>query len=378
MRVESRSVVYDAAAQSESGRVAFFDGVLQVQSGTWLCGFTAGRTKHHHEGTIRLCQSRDGAKSWEILPWRFETRLDGVPGSLAGAELVEGEPGRLLLFTTWFDRTDPERPLFDPETEGILRSRQLVAESQDEGQSWSPWRIVPTPGLTGTAITGPVLKWAGGSIGFAFESFKEFDDPSPAKHGAWLVVSRDGGRTFEPPHLVAADPQQQVYYWDQRLCVGREPGAYFGLFWTHDRAEKRDRRVHFVRGNLRDGESQRRQPAETTIPGQIAAPLLLDDGRLLAFVVDRQRPGTLRLWVSHDQGATWPASESLVVHEHDEQARLSQGLENIDFAQYWEDMAKWSFGHPAIRPYDSQRVLVTYYAGPPGCLSIHAAILRIN
>jgi hypothetical protein len=402
MRVESRSIVYDAAAEEESGRVAFFDGVLQVASGTWLCGFTSGKTKHHHEGTIRLCRSGDGAVSWELLPWRFETRLDQAPGSLAGAELVEVDRGKLLLFTTWFDRTDPERPLFDPQTEGILRSRQLVAESRDEGRSWSTWRVVPTPGLTGTAITGPVLKWADGTIGFAIESFKEYDDPRPAKHGAWLVISRDGGRTFEPPHLIAADPQQQVYYWDQRLCVGREPGEYVGLFWTHDRGEKRDRRVHFVRGNIHEGshetaaalaqkafktgktirelwrESKQRQPTETTIPGQIAAPLLLADGRLLAFVVDRQRPGTLRLWVSRDGGQTWPEAESLVVHEHDEQARLSQGLENIDFAQYWEDMAKWSFGHPAIRPYDGQRVLVTYYAGPPGCLSIHSAIVRVD
>jgi hypothetical protein len=378
MRVESRSVVYDAAAQDESGRVAFFDGVLKLASETWLCGFTAGRTKHHHEGSLAICRSGDGGRSWELLPWRFDSRLDGTAGSLAGAELVEVEPERLLLFTTWFDRSDPERPLFDPETEGILRSRQLLAESRDEGQSWSPWRVVLTPGLTGTAITGPVLKWADGTIGFAFESFKEFDDPSPPRHGAWLVVSRDGGRTFEPPHPVAADPAQQVYYWDQRLCIGREPGEYFGLFWTHDRAEKRDRRVHFVHGNIHAGEAQRRQPVETTIPGQIAAPLVLDDGRLLAFVVDRQRPGTVRLWVSRDGGQSWPQSDSLVVHEHDEQARLSQGLVNIDFAQYWEDMAQWSFGHPAIRRIDDRRVLVSYYAGTPGCLSVHAAVVRVD
>lgn len=378
MRVETRSVVYDAAAQRESGRVAFFDGVVKLASRTWLCGFTAGKTKHHYEGTIRLCRSRDGAQSWELAPWKFETRIGGAAGSLAGAELVEVEPGRLLLFTTWFDRTDPERPLFDPQTEGILRSRQLVAESRDDGESWSAWRVAPTPGLSGTAITGPVLKWNDGTIGFCFERFKEFDDPSPPRHGAWLVVSRDGGRTYEPPHLVAADPQQKIYYWDQRLCAGREPGEYFGLFWTHDRAEKRDRRVHFIRGSIHQGDSSRRQPMETAIPGQIAAPLLLDDGRLLAFVVDRQRPGTLRLWVSHDRGHSWPESESLIVHEHDEQARLSQGLVNIDFAQYWEDMAQWSFGHPAIRQYDERRVLVTYYAGPPGCLSIHSAVIRVD
>lgn len=378
MHVEIQSLIYDARKQPEARRVTFFDSLAALASGDLLSGFTCGQSKHHHEASICLSRSRDGARSWELLPWRFETKLGGVPGSLTGAEIVELEPGKLLLFSTWFDRSDPERPLFDPQTEGILRSRQLVAESHDAGETWSAWRIVPTAGLTGTAITGPVLHWTDGSIGFAFESFKEFDDPSPPKHGAWLVVSRDGGRTFEPPHLVAADPRQQVYYWDQRLCIGCEPGEYLGLFWTHDRAEKRDRRVHFVGGSIYSEESERGQPTETNIPGQIAAPLLLDDGRLLAFVVDRQRPGTLRLWVSHDGGASWPQAGSLVVHQHDELARLSQGSENIDFAQYWEDMAKWSFGHPSIHRLDDGRVLLSYYAGTPGCLSIHSAVVCVD
>src|SRR5436190_2306056 len=33
----------------------------------------------------------------------------------------------LLLFATWFDRSDPARPLYDPATEGILHSKQLFA-----------------------------------------------------------------------------------------------------------------------------------------------------------------------------------------------------------------------------------------------------------
>lgn len=378
MQVEWKSIVYDAAAQPESGRVAFFDGVLRLESAAWVCGFTAGQSKHHHEGTIRLCRSRDSGRTWSLLPWRFESRLDGRPGSLAGAELVEVEPGRLLLLTTWFDRTDPERPLFDPETEGILRSRQLVAESADEGDTWSDWRIVPTPGLTGTAITGPTLRWSDGTVALAFESFKEFDDPRPATHGAWLVASSNGGKTFQQPHLVAQDPKQQVYYWDQRLCSGFQPGDYVGLFWTHDRAAKRDLNVHLLHGNLHHPDTDRRQPVETSIPGQIAAPLLLPDGRLLAFVVDRNQPGTMRLWCSRDLGHTWPESDCLTVHQHDEQARLSQGSENIDFAQYWEDMAKWTFGHPAIRPLGNERVLVTWYAGAPNCLSIHAAAIHVG
>jgi hypothetical protein len=41
-------------------------------------------------------------------------------------------------------------------------------------------------------------------------------------------------------------------------------------------------------------------------------------------------------------------------------------------------MAKWSFGHPIIRPLDDRRVLLGYYAGTPGCLSMHAAVICLD
>jgi hypothetical protein len=378
MQVEARGLVRDAAQQPDAERIAFFTGLCPLRSGAILCGFQVGRAKHAPDATIRLCRSRDRGNSWQELPYRFTTTLDGTPGSLAAAELIETEPGRLLLFTTWFDRSDPSRPLFDPVTEGILRSRQLLAVSTDEGDSWSPWSVLPTPGLTGCALTGPVIQLVGGAIGFAFESFKEYDDPSPARHGAWLMVSRDGGRTFERPFLVAQDPRHRIYYWDQRLCPSPTPDGFIALFWTHDRDEKRDRNVHLLRASLQEGKAARNLPKETAIEGQIAAPLLLEDGSLLAFVVDRGRPGTMKLWRSRDGGTTWPEKECLVVHVHEERAALSQGKENIDFAQFWEDMGKWSFGHPAIRPLGGGEVLLAYYAGTPDRMSIHWVRVAIS
>ena len=252
-----------------------------------------------------------------------------------------------------------------------------MAISSDNGDRFSPWQELPTPGLTGCALTGPVVRWADGTIGFAFESFKEFDDPSPAHHAAWLLVSRDGGRSFEEPRLVARHPQNTVYYWDQRLCTGSGEGEFAALFWTHDLEQQKDLRVHFRYGNL--GESQEaasddaRQPVSTGIPGQIAAPQQLDDGRFIAFVVDRNRPATMKLWVSSDNGRTWPKEDSVVIYTHEERAAISQGTEDVDFDQYWEDMQKWSFGHPAARVLDGNRVLLAYYAGAPDCMSIHWA-----
>ncbi len=376
MQIETRGLISDAMQRTDSERISYFTALCPLQSGTILAGFQVGRLKHGPDNTIGLCRSTDGGESWTAITFRFETRLEGTPGSLAGAEMVEVAPGRVLLFATWFDRSDHERPLFDPVTEGILRSRQLLAVSTDEGFSWSPWREVPTPGLTGCALTGPAVRWSDGTVAFAFESFKEFDDPLPARHAAWLLISRDGGETFDPPWRVAQHPEHTLYYWDQRLCPTSTAGEFVALFWTHDRAAQRDRRVHHLHASINDKQPLP-LPSETTLPGQIAAPVFLEDGRVFAFVVDREQPGTLTLWQSPDGGITWPNDARLVVHQQQELAKLSQGREQIDFAQYWEDMGKWTFGHPAIRRLSQDRLLLAFYAGSPDRMSLHGARVRI-
>lgn len=376
IHLETRGLISDAALRSDAERISYFTALCPLQSGTILAGFQVGAAKHGPDNTIGLCRSTDGGESWTAIPFRFETRLGGTPGSLAGAEMVEVAPGRVLLFATWFDRSDRERPLFDPVTEGILRSRQLMAVSNDEGSTWSTWRELPTPGLTGCAMCGPVTLWSDGTIAFAFESFKEFDDPKPARHAAWLLISRDGGETFDPPWLVAQDPEHQRYFWDQRLCPTATSGEFVALFWTHDRAAQRDLHVHHLRASIND-QQPLPLPTETTISGQIAAPVWLEDGRVFAFVVDRDQPGTLTLWQSSDSGATWPSDARLVVHQQAELAKLSQGREHIDFAQYWEDMGKWTFGHPAIRRLSKDQLLLAFYAGTPDRMSIHWARVRV-
>jgi hypothetical protein len=83
------------------------------------------------------------------------------------------------------------------------------------------------------------------------------------------------------------------------------------------------------------------------------------------------------LWQSPDAGLTWPERSSLTIHVHDEQALLSQGKDNIDFKEYWEDMGKWSFGHPALRNLGDDRLLLAFYAGTPDRMSIHWARVRV-
>ncbi len=374
MKLEEQGLVYDATGRPTPDRIAFQIALCRTSQGTILATFQVGPKKHAPTATLRVCRSRDSGRTWSELPWRFETMFSGVPGSLVAGEMVETEPGRLLLIASWFDRSDPMRPVFDPVTEGVLRAKQLIAVSGDEGDTWSAWRELPIQALRGCTITGPILQWPDGMIGYAFESYKEFDEPGPKRHGAWIILSRDGGRTFGEPILVAHDPAQRIFFWDQRLGLGAS-GEIIGMYWTHHLGEKRDLNVHLRRFTLANNDWRAAPLRETTISGQIGAPLWLTDGRLLAFVVNRGRPGRMTLWCSRDGGQTWP--EHLDVHVQGERARASDGKANVNYVQYWEDMGKWSFGHPAIRSLGAGKVLLAWYAGVPGSLNVHWARVMV-
>ncbi|MFN7806197.1 MAG: hypothetical protein ACK5TO_19460, partial [Planctomycetaceae bacterium] len=109
-------------AEPPHERVAAFTSLFVAQSGTVVCGFQLGSAKHAVDCTLRLCHLTDGhstdghstdaGQTWSVLTPRFPTEIEGLPGSLAGAEIVEPTPGTWLLVSTWFARADPTRPLF--------------------------------------------------------------------------------------------------------------------------------------------------------------------------------------------------------------------------------------------------------------------------
>lgn len=373
MEIQRRGIIYDATQSSDAEKIAYTTSLVVLDSGVLLAGWQMGTEKHTPHNTIGLARSTDGGQSWQRIPHRFEHVLNGVPGSFLAAEMVEAVTGRLQIYSTWVNRTDPTLPLFNPETEGLLPTKIVVCESTDDGDSWSAWREIDTGELKGCAVTGPILKWSDGSIGCSFESFKEFDDPSPVEPGAWIVVSRDAGNSFASPTLIAQDPTHGKYFWDQRLATKSEPGAYVGMFWTHNRAEQCDMNVHIIHGSTEQVTNANTIPTETVIEGQICA-CAADGNRVLAVVVDREQPGTIALWISKDNGASWGIEDRMVLHQHDEQALLTQGRTDIDYVEYWDDMAKWSFGHPAIQKINDGW-LVAWYAGLPDRMSIHFAIL---
>ena len=165
----------------------------------------------------------------------------------------------------------------------------------------------------------------------------------------------------------------RLYYWDQRQALWPDGQQLVGFFWTYDREREEDVDIHISWANM--GSLSWRTPLGTGIRGQIATPVPLQDNRLLVFYVLRELPGSARLMTSPDGGRTWDRGSELVVyrqrgHRHNAQPEGYSGA--------WEQMSKWTFGHPAAVTLDEKVLLCAYYAGrDEGCLSARWARIQI-
>ena len=368
MKVVDRGIVFDATTAPSSRRFCSFTSARVLSDGRILVAFRAGSSKDSADENIIVRLSADGGKTWKTVFEGLDLILDGVPGAWRSGALTEVEPNRLIGQFCWFDHSDPTLPLANPETQGTLPSHIVVRESLDDGRTWIDPREVDPKSFTGIAATGAILKLANGDLAVPYEAWKDYYDTSPGEHHAILRISHDGARTFEPSVIVAHDPSANLFFWDQRLAVDPETGRMIALFWTHDRAAGHDVNVHVGWGSP-DGKAWT-YPLDAGFGGQIASPLVLPGGRVLAVYVHRHAPPSLRAVMSPDFGKTWNVDNELVFYKSGAGKESGMGGKR-DFGDYWADMNVWSFGHPEADLLPNGDVLVAHYGGDANAMSIH-------
>ena len=333
--------------------------LVRAADGRVLSSFRVGSTKDSADGNCVVAESGDQGRTWQVICEGFEATHGGVAGEMRSAELLQPRPGVLSAFLGFFERPRGDESLYDAETDSLLPSRLLLARSDDGGRTWVDYRTVDARPHTGTSVCGPVARLGNGEFLLALESHEHREGSNRAVHSALTIRALDGEK-LGPIVTVAEDPEHRVFYWDQRLAVSPADGRPVGMFWTYDREREVDQPIHIAWADPQ-GEHWE-TPRSTGIVGQIAAPIPLADGRLLAFYVLREPPGQMRLIASDDGGVTWDAEGALVVYSKGAPREAGSDGES-DFGQYWDDMFAWTFGHPAAVILDPTTLLLGYYAG---------------
>ena len=229
-------------------------------------------------------------------------------------------------------------------------------------------------GHDGASTAGPVLRLADGTLGVPFETWKSHWDANPGVPAAYLRLSRDEGRTWDDEVLVARDPANRIFYWDERLETHPDDGRLVNMFWTHDVEAGQDIDVHVCWGSP-DGREWT-EPCRRGSPANIPQPISLGGDRLVALSSHRGDPPGIR--ADPQRGLRADLGPRRGVDGLRERRRHGTGAGAPRAqADYWNDMGKWQFGHPRGARLPNGDVLVVFYGGSGVSRSARWARLRI-
>ena len=189
-----------------------FPALVRLSDGRLLATYRVGSSKDCDDETVELRESSDGGLSWSAPRNPFpDFTENGRRYSLKLVYLTLLPEGNLLAAAMAVDRTThPGKPLFN-EAQGCLPMRILLAESQDNGTTWTEWRPVETPPEIGPpSLTNRILQLRDGRLVMSLESNKHYDDSSPWFQWVTYLYSADSGRTWGNPVVVSQDPRGTV------------------------------------------------------------------------------------------------------------------------------------------------------------------------
>jgi hypothetical protein len=359
MKVLWRGAVDDGEPVGPAEVHSCFPVLTRLGDGTLVLACRLGPKKDSADGKLRVRASRDGGRTWKRATPDFAGPIRGVPAECRLGGLVEAPDGTRLFTYGWVERRDPSLPFFHPKTEGLLPI--FLARARAARGSWDfrPEGDIPVAPKIQAAITGHALVLPSGRVLQSFETNKAYDDAGPWFHEACAVASEDGGRTWGPPVVVAADPTGRFYYWDQRHAA-LPGGRIFACFWTYDRATQKDVAIHAAWSE--DGGRTWTPPFSTGREGQVATPIPLADGRVAVTWVRRHAPAGIRVALTRD-GRAW-TDETEVYALKVKDAGRNEGEEST--GDYLQTMELWNFGLPCGLQLPNGNLLLAHYAPSGG------------
>lgn len=367
-----------------SRAILTFPTVISLDSGTLVATYRTGTTKDSDDETVEFVRSSDGGRTWSD-PWNpvANPTLDGLYGSLRVIYLTELSPGHLLGASMWIDRTTwPGGGLFNEETEGCLPMQILLADSNDNGETWSPWRLVPMPEEIGPpSLTAPVLMLADGSLALSIETNKHYEDASPwmqkvvfmHRHDRQTSSSSPGpagklavDQNWAEPVVAGEDPSGRIFNWDLR--VGFAPDGRVATYaWTYDTVTARYLNIH--RRISADSGSTWTGAEDLGFADQAARPAMLADGRVILPYVDRFGSRSIRARLAPAIDAPFDPATEVVIYSQEH----PPGDPTESTSETLSEMSLWTFGLPYAETLADGTALVVYYAGTDEAMDIHWA-----
>jgi hypothetical protein len=334
-----------------------FPCIVKLPSGRWLASFKASEKKGDCDFMQAVMTWSDDKGATWVTPFKPVKLPDinGITGQSRIMYFLSLGNDRVLMVVNWVDSSDLSEPYYNLKTETLKDTRIFFCLSEDDGQTWSTPELINTyPDGDPVPLTGPPFMLSNGTIVCQYEINKAVGNTAEWVHKSAMIFSHDGGKSWGETVIVTEKPG--MYYWDQRPNVMRDGRTVIDFFWTMNGEKNQYQNIHARMSS--DGGKSWGEIWDTGIYGQPGQPVDLEDGRLITIDIDRTSSPVITVRTSLDFGRTY--EESLVIYKS---TLDKQDSRDISMNDAWDEMVKFSVGHPNLVRIDDREIMAYYYAG---------------
>lgn len=372
LQIVEEGVVYRNPNPGYQSTMAANSSPVQLSESELICPYNRGPAYYAPDMQSYVAHSTDGGSTWTEHTLVYDGSRDEIPYTYNGPMTTRLRDGGLVIFTFRRDRRDPERPLFNETTGGIVPVEIVLFQSSDKGYSWDGPFVVPVP--EGYVITpsSPLVELDNGEWLLHFDQWHAFDDPGPYRPRSVILFSSDRGRTWSEPLSFGDGEAQGKGFWHGRI-IKLANGKLFTLFWSAAMPQMQNLTLHRCIGSP-DGREWS-LPVPTNIPGQTNWPVDLGNGCMAAIYTQREAEHpSLFVALSADGGKTWDLENQVRVW--DATGRDKLGVHAPD--SYPRSHDTIAFGAPtAIRLLNGD-IYVSFWCTEMSVTHVRYARLRVG
>ena len=273
------SVIYENPLPQLRSRQSAFPGLCILNDGTFLATHQIGEAFESVDGTTYISMSYDGGKSFGDPLLAFDKSDETIVATDNGKPTLLPD-GRIAIFGYMFYRENPDLPIGNPETGGLLYDDVYISFSEDGGKTFGKRNVVKTSFGNSIEASAPLTVLKDGSLASPITCFPEWDGSLKHRNCGRLLRSYDGGVTFEDTVVCTAFPSDNVTCYEQRMCE-TEGGIIAVISWNEN-ISTGERMNNHITLSLDNGKSFS-APIDTGIHGQASSIISLEDNKVMTI-----------------------------------------------------------------------------------------------
>lgn len=290
MQIIESNVIYENPMPQLRARNSTFPFLCQLDNGDILASHQMGQAFESVDGTTFLSISHDGGKTWSE-PWQAHDKSGEIVPLNDNGKITKLPDGSIMMLGYQFFRENPEYPLGNPQTGGLLEDEIYFSISKNGGKTWSTRQPVDCAWGNHVEASAPLTVLRDGSWATPITGFPKWDGSPSGRNCGRLLRTYDQGKTWNDNVVCTAFPNDTVTCYEQRLCQ-LEDGTLVVISWNEDMStgERLANHLTFSHDNGKTFGS----PVSTGIGGQASFIMALEGKKVLTLHAvrrDTDRPG---------------------------------------------------------------------------------------